>query len=110
MEPITSVDELRNAIQILEFEHDIKKQLLKEHVNLAINSLKPANLVSNTLQEITSSPYLIENMLGSVAGLITGYISKKIATGKSGNIVRNLLGKILQFGVTNVVARHFLKK
>lgn len=110
MEPITSVDELRNAIQILEFDHVLKGQLLKEQVYLTVESLKPVNLIRSTMHEITSSPYLIENILGTAAGLITGYISKNIATGKSGNIVRNLLGAIIQFGVTNVVARHFIKK
>jgi len=110
MESITTSDELKNAIQILEFDLAVKEQLLKEQVYLTIESLKPANLIRSTLHEITSSPHLIENILGTAAGLISGYFSKKIATGKSGNFVRNLLGTILQFGVTNVVARNLLKK
>jgi hypothetical protein len=110
MEPITSVDKLRNNIHILEFDHALKGQLLREQIYLTVESLKPVNLIKSTIHEITASPYLIENILGAVAGLITGYISKSIATGKSRNIFRNLLGAILQFGVTNVVARRFIKK
>ena len=110
MELITSVDELRNTIQILEFDHALKEQLLKEQIYKTIESLKPVNLIKSTMHEITTSPYLIENILGTAVGLITGYISKNISTGKSRNIVRNLVGAILQFGVTNVVARHFIKK
>ena len=109
MESITTTDELKNAIQILEFDQQIREQQLKEQVFLTIESLKPANLIRNTIYEITSSPHLVENTLSTVVGLITGYFSKKIATGKSGNFVRNLLGTILQFGVTNVVARNMLK-
>ena len=110
MQPITTSDDLKNAIQILEFDQQVREQQLKEHVYLAIESLKPVNLIRSTIHEITTSPYLIENTLGTAAGLVTGYISKKIATGKSASTVRKLLGTILQFGVTNVVTRHFLKK
>lgn len=109
MEPITSVEELRNAIEFLEFDHVLKRQILKEQIYLTIESLKPANLIKSTMHEITTSPYLFENILGTAAGLIAGYISKKITTGKSGNLVQNLLSALLQFGVTNFVARRFLK-
>jgi len=39
-------------------------------------------------------------------GIASGFLTNKIFVGRSGNIVRNLLGTILQFGVTNVVAQH----
>jgi len=109
MESITTTDELKNAIQILEFEQQIREQQIKEQVFLTIESLKPANLIRSTIHEIISSPHLVENTLSTVVGLISGYFSKKIAIGKSGNFIRNLLGTILQFGVTNVVARNMLK-
>jgi len=110
MKPITSVEELKNAIQLFEFELDVKERLLREQVFITYESLKPANLIRKTMSEISSSPYLLENILGTAAGLVSGYISKKIATGKSGNLVRNILGTILQFGITNAIARRFLKK
>jgi len=110
MKPITSVDELKNTIQLLEFELEVKERLLREQVYLTYESLKPANLIRKTMSDISSSPYLLKNILGTAAGLVSGYISKKLATGKSGNLVRNILGTILQFGITNTVARHFLKR
>jgi hypothetical protein len=106
MEPINSIGELKNAIQILEFEHAIKEQLLKDQVYLTFESLKPVNLIKSTLHEITSTPYLMENILGATVGLASGYLSKKLAVGKSENILRKLLGAIIQFGVTNAVAQH----
>lgn len=110
MQPITTSDELKNAIQILEFDRQVKERQLREHVCFAIESLKPANLIRSTMHKITSSPYLIENILGTAAGLVSGHISKNIVTGKSASIARKFWGTILQFVVTNVVARHFLKK
>jgi len=106
METITSAVSLKNAIQLLEAEQTVKGILLKEQFQLTFESLKPINILKNTLKEVSSSPLLIDNILGSVVGLATGYLSKKIVVGASGNIFRNILGSILQFGVTNVVSRH----
>lgn len=106
MENLTSVDDLKNAIQTLEFEHEYKQQLLKEQFSLTYESLKPVNIIKDTLHDITSSPYLVDNILGATLGLASGYISRKIVVGGSVSLVRKLLGSILQFGVTNVVAKH----
>ena len=106
METITSIAGLKNAIQLLEAEQTAKGILLKEQFQLTFESLKPINILKNTLKEVSSSPLLIDNILGSVVGLATGYLSKKIVVGASGNIFRNILGSMLQFGVTNVVSRH----
>lgn len=124
MESINSIADLKNAIQILEFEQAEKEQLLKEQVYFIYENLKPVNLIRNTLSEVASSPYLIDDILGATVGLASGYVSKRIAVGSSSSIIRKLLGTILQFGVTNIVAQnsntiksvgqfiyqHFLKK
>ena len=106
MQNITTSVELKNAIQILEVEQEFKLQLLKEQFYLTYESLKPINILRSTLKDITLSPNLNENILDTVIGLATGYLSKKIFIGASGNIIRKLFGSILQFGVSNIVAQH----
>jgi hypothetical protein len=106
MENITSTAELKNAIQRLEVERTIKGQILKEELLVTYESLKPVNILKNTLNDMTSSPHLMNNMLGTVIGLVTGYASKKIVVGNSDNLFRKTMGDILQFGVTNLVAQH----
>ena len=104
MQNITSVAGLKNAIQLLEAEQAVKRQLLKEQFHLTYESFKPVNLLKSTLKDIASSPYLIENILGNAIYLATGYLSKKIVAGESANIVRKLISSLLKFVVTNVVA------
>lgn len=106
MENITSIAELKKAIQLLEMEQAITRQLLIDQFLLTYESLKPVNILKNTLKDISSSPYLIENIIGTALGLGTGYLSKKIIVGASGNIIRKIFGSVLQFGVTNLVAQH----
>ena len=106
MQEITSTIGLKDAIQLLESEQAVKKQLLKEQFYITYESLKPISLLRSVINEISSSPYLIDNISGSAIGLASGYLTKKIFVGSSGNLIRKLLGSILQFGVSNVVAQH----
>lgn len=106
MENINSAAELKLAIQAKQFEHAIQGELLKDQLMLTFDSLKPISLIKNTLNELTSSPYLIENMMSAITGLATGYVSKKIAVGTSHNVFRKIMGSVLQFSVTNLIAQH----
>ena len=106
MQTINSIAGLKESIQLLEAEQSIKGQILKDQLFITYESLKPGNLLKYTLKEISSSPNMIDNLAGTAMGLLGGYISKKIIVGASGNIIRKLIGSILQFGVTNVVAQN----
>src|SRR4030042_4291984 len=106
MQDITSAAELKNAIQLLEVEQTEKGQQLKKQFFLTFESLKPINLLRNTLNDVATSPFLIDNILGTLMALTRGFLSKKIFLGVSGSIFRKIFGYILQFGVTNFVAQH----
>jgi len=106
MQNISSTSELREAIHLLEIEHNIKGLLLKEQFHRTYESLKPVSIIRSTLNDITSSPGIIDNVLANVVGLATGYLSKKIIVGASGNIFRKLFGSVFQIGVSNLVAHH----
>ena len=106
METINSAAELKIAIRQLELQQTIQGQLLKEQFFATIDSLTPVNLIKGALNDISTSPFLIDNMIGSAVGLLTGYLTKIIAVGTSNNLFKKLMGSVLQFGVTNIVAQH----
>ena len=106
MQEITSTAALQDAIQLLESEQAVKRQLLKEQFYITFESLKPLSLLKSAVKDLSSSPYLLDNISGTAIGVASGYLSKKIFIGTSGNLIRKLLGSILQFGVTNIVAQH----
>jgi len=106
MREINSETDLDIAIFQLEAKQAEELKLLKEQFFLTYESLKPANLFRNTMNDVASSPYLIDNIIGTAIGLGTGYLTRKIAIGGSGNIIKRFFGSILQFGVTNIVAQH----
>jgi putative NADH-flavin reductase len=50
---------------------------------------------------------MTDSILGTAAGLASGYLSRKIAMiGASGNLLRKLFGSALQLGVTTVVSQN----
>ena len=106
MQPITSVERLKNTIQLLEVEQAISWQLVNDQFKITYESLRPVNIIKNTVKDIVKSPDILTNILGAVVGMGTGYLSKKIVVGASSNIVRNILGSLLQVGVSNSVANH----
>lgn len=105
MQNITTVAELKNAIQILETEQSDKGQELKEQFFFIYESFKPLNLLKSTLNDFSSGPFVL-NILGSVVGLATGYATNKLVVRSSSNIIRRLIGSLLQLGVSNTVVNH----
>jgi hypothetical protein len=106
MQKISSVEGLRNAIQLLEAEQNIKGELLKKQVMIAYESLRPVNLIKSTLKDLFSSSFEGENISGIAAGLTGGFLLKKLFVGRSGNPFKKLIGSMLQLGITNIIAQN----
>jgi hypothetical protein len=102
----TSYSSLQDSIQLLEEEQIIKRQLLMEQLTISYESLKPLNLLQAAIRDISSTPELGNSVLGSALGLASGFLSKKLFVGTSGNLIRKLIGSFIQLGVTNIVAKH----
>lgn len=104
MENISTTAELKDAIQLLEAEQSVRLQEMRENFSLTYESLKPANIIKNTMKDIASSPYLFTNIFNVGVGLVAGYLSKRaLFLGRSHKKSRKLLGLVLQLGVTKLV-------
>lgn len=106
MQNIKSTAELIEAIQILEAEQANHLQQVRENFYYTRQSLRPVNIIGNSLKGMVSSPNLFKNILGTALGLFAGYLSSKaIFIGASNNKYRRIFGTVLKFGVAGVVAR-----
>ena len=97
---------LHETIQILEVERAIEARILNDQFRLTYEHFKPVNMLKRSVLEFTSAPHILNGFVDTALSLATGYLSKKIVVGTSGNIVRKLLGIVVQLGVTNRVAQH----
>jgi len=106
MKKITSVVELKESIYLLEIKQANEKQLLKQQFTITYESLQPINVIKKMVGELTNLPDFKGNILNAVVSLAAGYFSKKIAVGDTNNPVKQLLGVVLQMGVTNAVSKN----
>lgn len=120
MSNISSSAELKEAIQYLELEQKVIVGEMKEQVHSITQELKPVNLIASVMKDVSSSPYIIDSVVGTALGVGTGYISRKLIAGTSANPIRKLIGSAMQLAVTTVatkklvpislVGRFFFKK
>jgi hypothetical protein len=106
MKTINSQAGLRDAIMQLEVQRALEERMLKEKFNLAYNSVKPINLIKNTIKEAAASLDLKENLLNTSIGLTAGYLSKVLLVGLTRNPLKQIVGSALMFIITNVVAKN----
>jgi hypothetical protein len=106
MERITTVAGLKSAIQILEVEQNAREAILKDNMKEVYESLKPVNILKNTIRELFTPNYLKlnENIAGTAIGAVGGFFLRKLLVGSSGNLTRKLLAKALQFTITKIGA------
>ncbi len=106
MKKIHKAEELKNAILELEAKKIVTEEALKRQFHETVEIFKPANLLKNTVSEVSASPQFKHNILNLVLGLGAGYLTKKIATGKKAGLLAKSLGTALQFGVASLIAKN----
>lgn len=100
----TGKDELTEAIRLLKNKQELELQILRNQFQLAYESVKPINLIKNTLHQVATSSEIRKNILNNAVGLATGFVAKKLLLGATHNPVKKILGTIFQFAVANMVA------
>jgi hypothetical protein len=104
MERIASSSDLQIAIQRVSLLQAESGKQLKMQLLLTYESLQPASLFKNMLNDSSASPGFIDRVLSSLLGLLGGYMSKKLSVGNSDNPFRKVVGSMVQFLITNVIA------
>lgn len=106
MKKVNETDTLNETIALLQNRQKQELRILKEQFELTYDSLKPLNIIKGAFKEMSTASDLKGNIINNIIGMSTGYITKKLVLGSSHNPVRQILGTILQFVITNVVTKH----
>ena len=106
MAKIAAGDRLKHTIKVLQDDQTVNGELVKKQFDHLAEKMKPAEIVKDSFNKTITSPNLVDNVLSLTTGLATGYLTKKIAVGSKGNLLRRLLGVTIQLGITTIVAQH----
>lgn len=102
---IHTTSDLKDAIAELERQKIDDESSIKYEFKEMYETYKPANILKNTLTEVSASPKFRHNLLNVALGLGAGYLSQKLVIGRSAGLLKRVLGTALQFGVTSLVAK-----
>lgn len=106
MEQIITENDLRVAILQLESRQANEARLMKAQFLVAVESIKPINLIKSTFIEAAESGDLQDNLINKSLGLSAGYVTKVLFQGATGGPVRKILGTVMMFGIRNLIARN----
>lgn len=104
MEKQNAISSLKESIRLLEIKQVEEGAILKEQFAVTFESLKPINLLKNTIKEMTSSVDLKSNLSETIISILAGYLTKKVMVSSKSGPLMKILGSVLQFGVTSVIA------
>ncbi|WKK74730.2 hypothetical protein QYS49_23985 [Marivirga salinae] len=99
-------DALTVRISQLEEKRAEELSILKAQFQTTKESLEPFNLIKSTIDKVSSSSEIKNNIIGSAIGIGTAVFSKKILMGGSHNPIKNILGTLIQFAIGNVVSKN----
>jgi len=89
-------DLLDEAIVLLEAQRDLELFQLKEQLNEVLESLKPINLIKDTIKKVTTSPDLKEGIGTTAIGVASGLLVKNILFRKTHNPLKLIVRTVLQ--------------
>jgi len=93
------------AIARLQLEKIEKFEELKNQLAITYDSVKPINIIKETLEDFRHTPDIRSNFIQSAVSIAGGYLSKKIVMGKSNSIFKKIIGYVLQYGLTNFISK-----
>ena len=105
MKNIATQKDLQEAIHELEGRSTMQVKELRERLDHITQSVTPVNILKTAFHYFSSSPELKKSAINTAIGLGTGYVTRKLYVGKSGNILKKLAGTVVQFVVTNFVRK-----
>ncbi len=105
MEKITTFDGLRATITELEARQEEQGMQLRYQADLAIESLKPINLIKSAFTGVSEPGNVASNLLSNSLGFGAGFISKILIEGVMKRPLNRLIGTAVMFGIQSLISK-----
>jgi hypothetical protein len=101
-----SSEDLKTAIALLEIKRVAEREAISEQFMIVTDNLKPVNILKRSIHEIAGSFDLKDQLIQTGAGLIAGYLTRKVVVRSSTNPFVRLAAVALQYGVTTYISNN----
>ena len=102
----SAIYSLKESIRLLELRQAQEGEILKEQFRITYESLKPINLVKNSIKDLANSVEIKNSLFETIVSILTGYLSKKLMVSSKSSTFMKLFGTFLQFGITSAIANN----
>lgn len=106
METIKTIEDLKKAINHLEIRQDLEEAELREQFHIAYESVKPINIIKNSLIDASEDSDIKHTILNSSVGITSGLLSSFLLKGIIKSPIKRLIGSAIIYGITNYAAKH----
>jgi hypothetical protein len=103
---MNSTSLLKERIQQLEYQQTEALSEIKLEFSNIYESVKPINIIKNTLESSLNMPEIKDKLIDSLLGLATGFVTKKILVKNGDTAMGKVLGTVVQFAVAALVAKN----
>ncbi len=93
MQTISTSEELKDAIRLMNIKQIAEGRLLREQLLLIYDSQMQGSQIASTVKDLISTPKLINIIAFTVMGLAKGYLSKFFVARSAVNVLRTILSK-----------------
>ncbi len=97
---------LDESIQLLEAKRDLEVIQLKLELNELVESLKPINIIKDTLKKVTNSTDIKEGIGKTAIGLASGLLVKNILFRGAHGPLKSMARNLMQIVTTGFVAKN----
>jgi hypothetical protein len=99
-------ENLNREIALLEARRKEELKDLKEQFHLTYESLKPVNILKDTIKTVTESQEIRKSLSSASIGMASGYLVDKMLFRSSKNPLVKLVGVVVQTITTNLAAKN----
>ena len=103
---MNSTSLLKERIKQLEYQQTEALSEIKLEFSNIYESVKPMNIIKNTLESSLNMPEIKDKLIDSLLGLATGFVTKKILVKNGDTAMGKVLGTVVQFAVAALVAKN----
>ena len=101
-----AINSLKESICLVKIRQIEEGKILKEQFKITYESLKPVNLIKNSMKDLVSSVEIKSSIFETLISIVSGYLTQKFIVTSKSNVFIKTLGMLMQFGVTNLVAKN----
>lgn len=101
-----AINSLKESIRLVKIRQIEEGKILKEQFKITYESLKPVNLIKNSMKDLVSSVEIKSSIFETLISIVSGYLTQKFIVTSKSNVFIKTLGMLMQFGLTNLVAKN----